>query len=147
MSDPRRTLEAITQLAQAATAGWPAYEATSAALAPTTITSSTGDHRSTDTPDPIHHLAVTHERYYETVAEITEAFGLLRDIQRRMTDVRKQDPATARAIDSAITAARCSGAVDPLCTNNSVRDTGENAGLCWRCIKRKQRDNDAAQAS
>jgi hypothetical protein len=144
MNDPQRTLEALAQLARSLADSWPTYEATEATLSLATITSGSGDHRGTDTPDPTSNIATSHERYYETVALTAEAFGILRDIQNRHARVRQQHPAVARDIDRALDAARCTGIVgdDPLCTRNAVRDVthqGTPQPTCWACIKRSQR--------
>lgn len=151
MNDPQRTLESIAQLAGALAAGWPTYEATEATLSLPTMASGSGDHRSTDVPDPTSAIASSHERYYETVNLTAEAFGILREIQDRHERVRQQHPSVARDIDRALAASRCTGIVgeDPLCTRNAVRDVnhhGTPQPTCWACIKRNQRTTSQAVA-
>jgi hypothetical protein len=144
-TSPARYLEAIAELARAAAVGWPQYESTEAALAAPSLRSTTGGAgMGSDTPDPVHDRAVSHERYFETAAQAAEAFGILREIQNRMAAVRKQHPETARAIDAALDAARCTGIVgdDPTCTRNAVRNVNHHGSMqptCWACIKRAER--------
>lgn len=134
MTNPRRQLEAIVALAQSAAVGWEQYEATEAALAASTIPGSGGGAHGGDTPDPVYGVVLSHERYYETCAEVAEALGMLRSIQSRMSRKRRDDPAVARDVDAAKLAARCSGEVDPSCVSNAVKD-----GLCSPCFWRRYR--------
>lgn len=136
MTNPTDQLAAIADLAAAALTGWPAYEATEAALANSLIPSAGAGTHGGDVADPVAAIAMSHERYYETSAAIAEALGLLRDIQKRMASVRRNHADTHDEIESAVRAARCDGSVDPTCTTLAVK-----AGLCWKCIKRKQRDD------
>lgn len=142
--NPQRKLEAIAELAQALAVGWPAYEATEESLALPEMRSGSGDHRSTDVPDPVANIASSHERYYETAGLTSEAFGILREIQTRMAKVRRQQPDIAADLDAAATSSRCTGVVgdDPICTRNAVRNV-THRGLveptCWACLKRAQR--------
>lgn len=71
-----------------------------------------------DTPDPT--LAATYARaaVTDSTAELIEAHGILRRIEDRVTAVTREHPATARQLDAAARAARCS---DPVCTDNAVK--------------------------
>lgn len=145
MTDPRRALLAIAELATAAAAAWPTYEQTEALLGQPTMAStpaSTGGGRSSDTPDPVLGIVLSHQRYSATAETIEYALHLMRDIQRTQAHVRKQHPAHAREHDATLKAARCDGSVVEDCTNNAVR-----AGLCWRCIKRQQRAGEVEQVA
>lgn len=134
-------LRTIAQLATSLADQWATYAETEAHLAIPVMAAAGGGHgRSTDVPDPTSHIALSHDRYWETDCESIEALGHLRAMQRTMDNIRRHHSSIANTVDSAIRAARCSGEIDPLCVNNAVRDTGDNAGLCWKCIKRKQRD-------
>lgn len=135
--NPAADLEAIAELARAAATGWPTYESTSAALGNSTIPSAGSGTHGGDIPDPVAANAISHQRYYETAALIAEALGITREIQRRMSAIRRQHPETARDIDAAIKAARCDGSIDPTCTDNAVR-----RGLCWSCYQKQRRAED-----
>jgi hypothetical protein len=144
ITDPQRQLEAIAELTAALAVGWPMYESTEAALALPAMRSGSGDHRGTDTPDPVANIASSHERYYETAALAAEALGIAREIQRRHAAVRTQHPDLARDIDAAVRAARCTGIVgdDPTCARLAVTNVtyhGTPQPTCWACKKRAQR--------
>lgn len=146
MIHPAARLRAVAQLANALADTWTLYEQTEATLSAPVMAaagggrSNPGGGRGSDIPDPTAGVASSHERYYRTASEIDEAMGLLRIAQDRVNHVIRHHSAIASQIDAAARALRCSGAVDPLCVNNAVRESGENAGLCWKCIKRKQRE-------
>lgn len=141
---PQRTLKAIAALAESAAVGWSSYESTEAALAASTIPGK-GDGRGADVSDPTSSIASSHERYYGTVELADQALALLRTMQRTMRDIRKQHPETARQVDAALKASRCSGDEDPFCVNLSVAGPkSQYAGLCHKCIKRRQRAADEA---
>lgn len=142
--NPQRKLEAIAELAQALSVGWPMYESVEATLALPEMRSGSGDHRSSDVPDPVANIASSHERYYETANLTSEAFGVLREIQTRMSKIRCQHPDAADDLDAAAASARCTGVVgsDPLCTRNAVRNVTHRGAVeptCWACLKREQR--------
>lgn len=138
---PATMLRAASTLAGSLAARWTMYEEVEAWLARPLVAAAGGGGRSTDVPDPTHDIATSHERYFELAAEVTETLGHLRALQRRMDKVLANHPHIASVIESETKAARCSGEVDPMCVNNAVRFTGDSAGLCWKCIKRKQRDS------
>lgn len=153
MTKPTDQLEAIIELAQAALVGWPAYEATEAALANSTIPTSGGGTHGGDVADPVAAIAMSHERYYETAATLAETLGLLRDIQRRMASVRRNHAETHDVVEAAVKASRCTGVVgnDPTCTRNAVRNVrqaGSEQPTCWACIQReyRSRGSDVAEA-
>jgi hypothetical protein len=135
---PAGKLRAIASLAEALADGWPTYEGTEAILGAPTI-GGRGEGRGAGVSDPTAGVVATHVAYWACVDDITDALLKLRFVQQRMNAVRRHHTDLAQRIDEELRAARCSGAVDPLCTNLSVRDTGKHAGLCWRCIKRLQR--------
>lgn len=140
MTEPAARLRTLARLAQALADDWPVYEATEADLAiPATAAAGGGTGRSSSIPDPTLAVVASHERYYENVGAITEANGLMRMLQRSMTDVIRQNRHTAETVAAAIRNARCSGEIDPTCTDNAVRD-----GLCWRCYNRRRRHGTAA---
>jgi hypothetical protein len=143
---PRKQLEAIAQLATAASVGFDAYQATEAALGAPTMRSASLDGRvtSSDISDPVGAQAVSHQRFMDTCSVIHEAFGLLREIQRRFSSVRTDHPDVAAHIDAAVRAARCDGSVDPTCTRNAVKNY-HGAHLCYACIKRDQRARLASE--
>lgn len=127
---------------------WRAYEATEAALLPSTMKAAGGDGRSSGHPDPTGNLVATltargdrkptelHpdgymligdvNRYDESVLELTEAYGHLVAVYRRVSKVMQHHPDVAREAELAVRALRCDGELDPLCTANAVR-----AGKCW----------------
>lgn len=148
MTKPTDTIAAIIELAQAALVGWPAYESTEAALANSLIPAGGGRTRGGDTPDPIAAIAMSHERYYETVATLDETLGHLRHIQRTMAAIRRNHAETHDHIEAAVRAARCDGVIgnDPTCTRNSVRNVAKKEGgatthpTCWACIQRSYRN-------
>lgn len=147
MTSPAEQLQALAELATAASVGWPAYESTEAALSVSTISNGGGDGRSSDVPDPVYSVAASHERYNETAALVAEALGVAREIQRRMSGVRRQSPEVARAVDAAVRAARCDGSVDPTCARNAVR-TIRGRSLCWSCIRIERAEHqDRGRAS
>lgn len=143
--DPRHQLTAIAELANALLVGWPQYEATEAALATSTIPSHGAGTHGGDIADPVAAIAISHERYYETAGELTEALGHLRAAQRTMHRVRGLQVDTSTTAN----AIRCDGVIgdDPTCTRNSVRNLKgpdrHDHPTCWACIKRAQRANDA----
>lgn len=147
MTTPNETIAAIIELAQAALVGWPAYESTEAALANSTIPSSSGGTHGGDVPDPIAAIAMSHERYFETVAELDETLGHLRNIQKTMAKIRRQHAETYDEVEAAVRAARCDGVIgtDPTCTRNAVRNVQAKDGgptthpTCWACIQRSYR--------
>lgn len=156
MTKPTDQLEAIIELAQAALVGWPAYEATEAALANSTIPTTGGGTHGGDVADPVAAIAMSHERYYETAATLAEILGGLRNVQRRMATVRRNHAETHDVVEAAVRAARCDGVIgtDPTCTRNAVtnvRRNGIDHATCWACKKRDQRTQaeagDAEQAA
>jgi hypothetical protein len=152
VTNPQHQLEAIAELATALAVGWPTYESTEAALSLPVIRSGSGDHRSSDVPDPVAAIASSHERYHETAALAAEALGILREIQRRQSAVRKMHPDIAADIDDAVRSARCTGIVgdNPLCARLAVRNTlhhGTPEPTCWTCLTRHYRARTADQAS
>lgn len=153
---PDTTLRAIIGLAEALLANLDQHHETEVALLPAELhaSGSRDGGRSADHPDPTGNLAVQLVpradrrgydptgreladvgRWAEFVAELDEALGHLRSAQRRQTFVLRQHPDIARDADATARALRCDGSIDPLCTNNAVK-----GGLCWKCIKRRQRE-------
>lgn len=142
-STPAGQLAAIAELAQAAAVAWATYEATEAALAAGAIPArGDGIAGRGDISRPVEAIALSHQRYHDTAADVAQALTILRRVQSRMGEIRKQHPDHARSVDAAIRAARCSGEVDPLCVRNAVRD-----GLCWGCYQRRRRARLAAAAA
>lgn len=152
MSRAEAELEALAQLAIAAQVGWRAYEATEAALASPTMRSAAtesgpvigGEHS-----DPVLSQVLSHERYFETAAQISEALGILRSVQKTMNSMRRNHAETHDSVAAAVAAARCDGVVgdDPTCTRNAVRDVmvrNTEHPTCWACIKRAQRADEQA---
>lgn len=144
---PSSELEALHTISGALYHQFGAYQAVEAALAAPTLRAAGQPGRSTDTPDPVHQIVVSMSDYDETCALITEALGLVRIIQSRYNRVRQHHPDIARDADATIKASRCTGKVDATCTANWVVSPNEDnkyAGLCWKCIKRLQRAEQAA---
>lgn len=131
--NPSSMLRAIAELAQAEAATWRHYEGIEATLALHPILSQGGDGRSNEVPDPVFAVYASHIDYLATVKKLETALHLLREVQERMTTVRRSDPETARAIDQAVKAALCDGSQDPHCTRNAVRVI-RGRSLCWTCI-------------
>jgi hypothetical protein len=118
---PHHQLQEITRVTRSILDQWDAFETTAAA-----ITHSDSDRLGVhggDICDPVYASSLANQTWNETAAEISEALGLLRSIERRVTGVAAQHPETARAVDAAKRAARCA---DPVCTDNAVKD-----GYCF----------------
>lgn len=118
---PRQLLLDIETITRHLLADWARFVETSEDLA------ASGDRLSVhggDTPDPT--VAGTYARaaVTESATELLEVRGILRRIEDRVTGVTREHPATARLVDAAKRAARCS---DPVCDDNAVKD-----GKCWR---------------
>jgi hypothetical protein len=143
--NPEKRLEAVEQLARAALVGWKQYEATEAALGASTIPSG-GDGGSSEHADPVLSVVLSHQRYLDNVGRISEALGILRELQREMAWVRRQHPETARTVEKAVSAARCDGSVDAVCTRNAVRNI-DGHEICWTCISRLRRSEEKADGA
>ena len=146
MTNPHRTITAIIGIAEQLSAHLGAHMGVELALASDLLRagSLSGGGRSSDVPDPTGTLATTltsrgHQRdttssWPEFCEDAERALLILRRMQTRQAACIRQDPDTARDADATARALRCDGSVDPLCLNNAVK-----GGLCWKCIKRRQR--------
>ena len=106
MIHPRQQLLQIQRITTRALDSWRAFETTCADLA-TTDTHHLGIHGG-DTPDPTYAAQLSHAAWDETAAQIAEALGILKAVDRRIADTAIQHPDTARHIDAAVRGARCS---------------------------------------
>lgn len=142
MSVPKRRqhraeteLRAVADIANRLAHRWDTYMAVEAALNPPTMRAATADgSRSHDHADPTPHAA--HHPDYDDVREaVTGLLHQARWIQQKMHNSLSHHPdyATNRERD------RCSGAIDPTCTENWAVRKGKYAGLCMKCISRKRR--------
>lgn len=116
MNNPRHQLREIADITARLLNDWTRFTETNTDLA------ENGDRLGVhggDIPDPTLAGMYANQRYTETAAEITEALGHLRNIERTVCRVTREHPETARAVDAAVRAARCA---DPVCTANAVKD-------------------------
>lgn len=121
MTNPRHQLRQINDITHRLLQSWTKYAETYDALA-----AQDGDRLGVhggDICDPVYAGALANERWTETCTEISEALGILQRVEKRVTGATTQHPQTARLLDAAARAARCS---DPVCTDNAVKD-----GLCF----------------
>lgn len=142
--DPIRMLHAISELAGHLANEWDGYLRIEAELGQSTIPSQGGDRRGSDVPDPVHRIALSHERYHLTVKKVSDALNEMRDAADVINRARSQRSDVAASVREAVAAARCTGVVgsDPTCTRNAVRNVyigGVPHPTCWACIKRAQR--------
>lgn len=147
--DPIRTLHAISELALHLAQEWDGYRRVEAELGQSSIPSQGGDRRGSDVPDPVHRIALSHERYHTAGTKLGTALNALRDVSDVVNRARSQRSDVAGAVREAVAAARCTGVVgsDPTCTRNAVRNMyigGVPHPTCWACIKRAQRQEAQA---
>lgn len=120
--DPRHQLRQINDIAQRLLLDWTRYTETAGDLV------DTGDRLGVhggDTPDPTIAGVYANQRLAEVCNQISEALGILKIVEGAVTGVMQHHPETARQVDAAIRAARCS---DALCTDNAH----DSRGLCSR---------------
>lgn len=120
-TDPRHQLRQIADITHRLLTDWTRFTETAGDLA------ATGDRLGVhggDTPDPTLAGMYANQTVAEVSAEITEALGHLRNVERRVLGITAEHPATARHVEAAMRAARCA---DPVCTDNAVKH-----GYCER---------------
>ena len=123
MSNARRQLAAIITTAQNCLLNWNRYADTIGALGTSDIPATGIGIHGGDICDPTYASVLGLEQWSEVHAEIAEALGHLRTVERRITTGAANHPETTRLLDAAAKAARCS---DPVCTANAVKN-----GKCW----------------